>query len=297
MTADRSAFLANRQAGLGSSDAAAIIGIGYKTPHQVYLSKVLPPDERPPAGVLARGIALEPHVARMYAEATGIQMLATPAQISHPDRPWQTANVDLLDAAGGEFAELKTTLGFGDGWGPAGTDEVPPDYWVQVQHQLGVAGRPVADLAALDVATWELRVYRIAFDPAAFDYLTGVQERFWFGHVVPRVPPPVDWLRQFEAAPPPLPVKGKAVELGDEAAALAARRADVSDVLKEAKAEYDRLTFELAALMGDAGSATAPGWKFSRYTVTQEAATIQRAASQSTQLRATAVKPKAVRGG
>lgn len=275
---DRMEFLRQRQTAVGSSDAPGILGLGWKTPHAVYLSKVEPPDDRPPAGPLARGIALEPIVAAVYAERVGVPVRPAARMVRHRDAPWLAANIDF-EEGDGEFVEIKTTVGFGDEWGPPGTDRVPDHYYLQVQQQLGVTDRGVANLAALDVAAWELRVYRIGFDAAVFDHLLATAGAFWHDHVLKRVPPGPAWLRRVEANPPPIPVKGKRVALGADIAELAARRADLKAVIKEADAEVERLDGLIEAAMGDAHQATAPGWKFTRSYIEIPAATVQRGAS------------------
>jgi len=48
----------------------------------------------------------------------------------------------------GRLVEIKTARS-ADGWGEAGTDEVPQEYLIQVQHYLAVTALPVADVAVL----------------------------------------------------------------------------------------------------------------------------------------------------
>jgi putative phage-type endonuclease len=257
---DRLVWLRERQKGVGSSDAPNLVGVGFGDAASVYRSKVEPPDDREPrAGVLARGIALEETVARLYAETMGV-VVGHPAPIVfHPDRPWQFASLDRV-RDDGRPVELKTTAGFGEAWGAAGTDQIPDGYRVQAQHQMGVIGADSIDLAALDVIAWELRVYRVPFDPDLFAWLTAVEETFWRGHVLPRVPPGPEWDEQLRADALALVEKGKRVELGAGAVELIERRKELAAIRDEADAECKRLGRLLEAQMGDAEIATAGGW-------------------------------------
>lgn len=258
----RRAWLEERQAGIGSSDAPAIVGLGWSTAADVYASKITPVDDRQPQGPLRRGLELEGIVAAMYMERTG-EPLTKPGRIfCHGSRPWQLASVDFARESDDRTVETKTTAGFGEGWGEPGTDEIPDAYMVQVQHQMGVMGRDWCDLAALDVIAWDLRVYRVRFDPRFFDTLTQIESLFW-AHVEARKPLPSDWCQ----APLVEVVKGKAVDLGPEVAALVAARRQLGDIEKEAKAEKERLTARIEALLGDADKATAGPWSIRRVNV------------------------------
>jgi len=255
---DRLAWLKERQTGIGSSDAPNLVGVGFRAAADVYRSKVEPAaDDRAP--LLDLGTALEPFVASRYAEVMGVELAAPAAVRRHPDRPWQLANVDRFrddDVP----VELKTVAGFGEAWGEPGSDEIPPGYRVQVQHQMGVVGAAWCDVAALCRITGELRVYRVAFDAGLYAWLTAVEERFW-RMVEGRTPPGPGWEAEFApAAERLLTVPGSVVDLGPDAARLLDRRKALADIRDEAGAEYDRLTAQVRAAMGTAERATAGPW-------------------------------------
>lgn len=255
----RAAWLAERQTGIGSSDAPNLVGVGYRTAADVYRSKVEPVSDRDPAGRLRRGILLEPLAAAEYAAVMGVEL--TPAPFArHPDMPWLVASPDYT-RADGRRVEIKTTAGFGDGWGESGTADVPPGYRVQVQHQMGVAGAAGIDLAALDVIEWELRVYRLEFDPEFWAWLVAVAAEFW-GRVQSRTPPGPEWEARFAPkAEEWLTVPGTSIDLGAEVGRLLDQRKLLADVRDEAGAECDRLTARVRALMGTADKAVAGPWK------------------------------------
>lgn len=262
---ERIEFLRRRQSGIGGSDAPNLVGVGYRTALDVYRSKVEEVDGRVPTqGVLARGIALEDTVARMYECAVyGVETAKPLAPVHHPDRPWQFANLDRV-RDDKRPVQLKTVAGFGEEWGESGTDLVPRGYAIQCNQEMGCSGFDWMDLGALDVIAWEFRLYRINFDPGTFDWLTAIESRFWHEHVLPRIPPPAGWEKQFTDEALERFESGKVVALSDEIGDWCDRRKQLGDIAKEAEEEKKRLTAQIAEAMGDAESATAGSWKIKR---------------------------------
>jgi putative phage-type endonuclease len=277
---NREAWLKERQTGVGSSDAPNLVGVGFRRALDVYHEKTEAVDARLPAGgFLRRGIDLEPLVARKYEEAMGVALVVPAATRGgellpadeylasvhrHPDRPWQTCSPDRRRADDGRPVEMKTTLGFGDAWGEPGTGDVPEGYRVQCQHQLGVTGDRYLDLAALDLVSWELRVYRLEADPEFFRWLTQVEAEFYLNFVVPRQPPPPDWQDQFLPKIAERTAPSGKVELGADIAELLDRRAAVKRVMDDAEAEVKRLTAEVESALGGHAAGIAGPWKLKR---------------------------------
>lgn len=263
---DRLAWLEQRRTGIGSSDSANLIGLGYRNALAVYRSKVEPVRASEPTGVLAAGLACEPLCLRMYADAMGVSLLPG-GMVRHPNRTWQFVTRDAVraDDAGVEV-EAKTVAGFGADWGEPGTADIPDGYQVQAQKIMSVAGSLMCDVPVLCRISWDFRVYRVPFSPPFFDWLTDIEHRFLRDHVKTLTPPGPAWEEQFagEARRLLLPVPGKRVELGPEAVTLARQRAAVAAVKKDAEAEYDRLTGELVNMLGDAERGDGPGLKVKR---------------------------------
>lgn len=257
-----SAFLRERQTGVGASDAPNLVGVGFRTALDVYRDKTEAPVVRPPVGYLRRGLELEPIVADMYAELMGVQLGKRACMDRHPKRPWQFCHIDRM-RPDDIPVQLKTCAGFGDQWGPSGTDQVPGAYRVQCLHEMGVIGAHVEDLIALDVIMWEPRVYRLAFDAEAFEVLTRIEAEFWH-HVVDRVPfNGKSWSERVDTMPGGRLVvqPGKIARLPDEVEALIVQRLKVGGVRDEASEEFDRLGRELRNRMGDAEVAVCNNWQ------------------------------------
>jgi putative phage-type endonuclease len=216
---ERAEWLAHRRKGLGSSDAPAVCNLSaWRTPLHVYLDKVgeLADYDTPPK---RWGRRLEDVVALAYQEETG-RPVYKPARAMewHPTVPFLFASLDRLTEVNGKgrLLEIKTAR-HADGWGAPGTDEVPDQYMVQVQHQLAVTGMRHADLAVL-VAGQELLLYEVERDDRLVSDLLAVLSDFW-AKVERREPPEPAWqhphtldlMRRLNRVEP-----GREAALGDE---------------------------------------------------------------------------------
>lgn len=187
----RAAWLKDRQTGIGGTDAAAIAGVGFATPEQVYADKLATqPADREPTERMRLGTYLEPFVARRYAEAVGlpVEVPLRPRVVRHPAAPWRLCSPDAVlhrDARHARLLEFKCVFGPPGGeWGEPGTDQIPDGYLVQVQHSLdvcraaGAVTEDAADVAVLFVG-FELRVYRVSLNPDLLGPLVDLEREFW----------------------------------------------------------------------------------------------------------------------
>lgn len=195
-TLDRQQWLAVRERGIGSSDAAAAVGLcPYKSPLQLWMEKTgrgatLPQvDPQDDASPMYWGTLLEPIVAAHYTRRTGLRVRRVNAVLQHPDHPWMLANIDreVLGAPEVQILECKTAGLYG---ARAWDEGVPESVQLQVQHQLAVTGKQAADVAAL-IGGQELRIHRLVRDDALIANLVALERVFW-EHVERDTPPPVD---------------------------------------------------------------------------------------------------------
>lgn len=269
----RTEWLEKRQAGIGSSDAPCLVGVGYRNASDVFRDKTEPVRESlPTTGVLARGMALEQIVADRYTQETGVKLVTRDMIDRHPEREWQMASVDRwrLEHEDGHDApvELKTVAGFGDEWGPDGSSRIPDGYFVQVQHQLGVVGNPWAHLAALDVIGWTFRIYSIRFDPEFFGLLSEVEHRFLTDHVRRRRDPGPEWEEKYAAAlVEKIPKPEGQIELPEIAAEIIAKRNEFKSIKEAAEEAYRSHNAALESLLGDALEGVVGSWKVKRISV------------------------------
>lgn len=180
----RDQWLDVRKGGIGSSDAAAAVGLHpYKSPLQLWmektgrdalLPKVDPDDATSP---MYWGTLLEPIVAAHYTRRTGLRVRRINAVLQHPVHPWMLANIDreVIGSLAVQILECKTAGYHGARlW----EDGVPEYVQLQVLHQLAVTGKPAADVAVL-ICGQELRIHRIERDDTMIAQLIALERRFW----------------------------------------------------------------------------------------------------------------------
>lgn len=183
------AWLEARENGIGASQAAAAIGVSeWQSPIGLWAEKLklVPPA---PENVSMRiGTELEPLIARMYTEATGVKVRRANNLRQHAEHPFMLASIDRR--AGRKPVELKFSAR-ATGYGEPGTDEVPDDVLVQVLHQLAVLDEPEGDVALLKPGTDGVLIYPITRTAEAEAAIVKREAAFW-DHVLARTEPPVD---------------------------------------------------------------------------------------------------------
>lgn len=193
---NREEWLAFRKRGIGSSDAAAAVGLNpYKSQLELWLEKTgkdqdLPkPDPNDEASPLYWGTLLEPIVAAHYTKRTGNKVRRINAVLQHASEPWMLANVDR-EVMGDEEVQILECKTAGMNGARMWKDGVPEYVQLQVMHQLAVTGKQAADVAVL-VCGQELRIHRIERDEPMIANLTALERVFW-GHVERGEPPRAD---------------------------------------------------------------------------------------------------------
>ncbi len=195
---NRDTWLQVRKNGIGSSDAAAAVGINpyqsmlelwlIKTGRDAELPQIDPADDSQPA---FWGTVLEPIVAEHYARKTGHKVRRINAVLQHPDsdKSWMLANIDreVIGTRDVQILECKTAGEFGSRlW----RDGVPEYVQCQVQHQLAVTGKQAADVCVL-ICGQDIRIHRIERDDDLIGSLIELERQFWC-HVETDTPPPTD---------------------------------------------------------------------------------------------------------
>ena len=194
-TLDRQQWLAVRRGGIGSSDAAAAVGLNpYKSLLALWMDKTGRAVELEDAAEDMDdprywGTLLEPYVAAAYQRKTGRKVRKVNAVLQHPTFPFMLANLDreIVGDPDVQILECKTAGEFGARlW----KDGVPDYVQLQVQHQLAVTGKRAADVAVL-LCGQQLEVHRIERDDELIGRLTLLETRFW-EHVESDMPPLAD---------------------------------------------------------------------------------------------------------
>ena len=192
----RDQWLTVRKQGIGSSDAAAAIGLNpYKSQLELWmektgrdgnLPKTDPNDETSP---MYWGTLLESIVAAHYTKRTGHKVRRINAVLQHPHEPWMLANLDreVIGAPDVQILECKTA---GINGARLWKEGVPEYVQLQVMHQLAVTGKQAADVAVL-ICGQELQIHRIERDASMISRLVALERAFW-RYVEMDEPPPAD---------------------------------------------------------------------------------------------------------
>jgi putative phage-type endonuclease len=185
----RDEWLAARRSGIGGSDAAAVLGLSrWRSPLDVYLDKTGEGGDTEDAPAMYWGRRLERVILEAYVEQTGLAVDAPVGvyrMLRSSERPWQLYSPDGM--ASDRLIEIKTAR-TSEGWGEPGTDEVPDDYAIQVQHGMAVTGLQRCDVAVL-IGGSDFRVYTVERDDALIAHLIAAEAAFW-ARVERRDPPP-----------------------------------------------------------------------------------------------------------
>ncbi|WP_373332162.1 YqaJ viral recombinase family protein [Thiopseudomonas alkaliphila] len=202
----RDEWLAVRKNGIGSSDAAAAVGLNpYKSQLELWMEKtgrdqgLAKPDPSDDKSPVYWGTLLEPIVATQYTQQTGKRVRRVNAVLQHPnpELSWMLANIDREVVADKEvqILECKTA---GINGARLWKEGVPEYVQLQVMHQLAVTGKQAADVAVL-LGGQELKVYRIERDEQMIAQLIQLEKQFWH-YVETDTPPPADGTQSSEAA-------------------------------------------------------------------------------------------------
>jgi len=241
-------FQLDRQAGLGSTDSAAILGRSpWAGPFSVYQDKIGETPEREPSLPMWLGLALEHTIAQLFTARTGKKLRRSNVVHVHPQFDFVRCHIDYRVIGEPAVVELKTAHST-DGWGEDGGDRIPLHYWIQVQHQMLVLGQSYAYVAAL-FGHYDFRTYTIQRDEEFTDGLLEALVEFWRTHVEPRVPPELDgsdaarsavrrrWPKDSEPAIPATPEQAEKVEqmiqIKSEKAALELREEALKTILMD----------------------------------------------------------------
>jgi putative phage-type endonuclease len=205
---ERDAWVAARRAGIGGSDAAAVVACHpYQSLLSLWLDKVGrgKPDED--SQRLRWGRRLESAILDEYEYVTGLHVVpdreALPHAVAdvagvpmlrHPSLPIMLANLDgvvIGDRRGPGVIDGKTV----ESWPFHGwiADGRPPLYiLVQIAHYMEVTGLEWGVVAAFTGLSDPLYIYEVERDAAFGERLMEAEDTFWRRYVVRDQPPPAD---------------------------------------------------------------------------------------------------------
>jgi len=129
-----------RRRGIGSADAASILGEKpAKSTERLLSEKLQPGADSPRSFARARSLQLERAARALYATINGVTV--EPACVQNLDRPWQRASLDGLSTDGERVVEIKSGLAAYQR--AAARQRAPRHHFAQLQHILATTGLPV----------------------------------------------------------------------------------------------------------------------------------------------------------
>ena len=252
---------AERAKGIGSSDAAAVMGLSpFLTPYELWMQKTGRSEGFAGNEATKRGDILEPAILEMVAveiEQKVVQPTSTFV------KGILRANVDGMVgkfARGSTIVEAKSSVMKGD-WGSPGTDEVPAHVLIQVMHQMICAESPEAIVAKLGFTMWP-DIYYVPFDRELADLIEQSCSDFWNNHVVADTPPEITQANKslLDAMIRVRRTKGGGVTVDP---GLCRAYLDAKRVEADATAKAKAARAKLLAAIGDHADFEAPGFKTS----------------------------------
>lgn len=195
MTLNRAADPETRRSGIGASDAALVLGVSpWGGPHSVWMEKRGMSAPLMETEAMKWGKILEEPIAREIAREKGWKVRRDNRTLRHPDYSWMFTHLDrrVVTPEGPAILEVKNASAYrSKDFGEPGSDQVPDEYYIQVQHELAVSGAPVAILAAL-IGGNHLVPYTIHPEPGVIASMIEIEGEFWHENVLRGIPPEPD---------------------------------------------------------------------------------------------------------
>ena len=262
---------------LGGSAVPALMGLSpWRTPYQLFCEMMGLPValDLEKENMFAAARDMEPVIIARAVREYGLAVTArstpwAPNRYQDADSPYLAAEIDyefkVTEAFRERFVDLsdvpigtiingesKTVIPMiaGKKFGQVETDEVPIEYFVQVQHGLAITNRQYA-LMTVWVSAAQMLPYIIVRDETWIKDIRDQCRAFWHDHILTGIPPEMSNLDDIKIATAGM--NGRPV-IADE---VTARKVyDLSSIRKRMttmKGEEDQLVFEIADYMRTCG--------------------------------------------
>lgn len=180
-------WLIERKSGIGGSEAGKLLGYSkYGSPLSVYTEKKSDKVEEIDNKHTRHGKRMEP-VIRQWLNEDGYNASEYPFMMRSKDYPFMTANIDGLAEKDGSLygLEIKTASDMMlDKWQG---DEIPDEYYCQVQHYMAVTGLEGFYIACL--VSKELIVKEVPRSEEFIKMLIDQEETFWNNFFLKNIAP------------------------------------------------------------------------------------------------------------
>lgn len=186
-------WLEARKLGITGTDVGGIAGVSkYSTPMKVYLDKLGALDPLEDNESMYWGRVMEDVIAKEFQARNNMKINKVNAILKHPEYEWALGNIDrLITNSDGEkgILEIKTASEYTKTTWEG--EEVPPQYMVQIQWYLFVAGVNYGYFAALIGGNKYVQKY-VERDEELIEVLKDLAKDFWENNVLAKNPPVVD---------------------------------------------------------------------------------------------------------
>ena len=253
--APREQWLAERRKGIGGSDIATLLGINpYQSEYELWLDKTGRAAEEQQTGAMQRGVWLEPRLAEIFAERTGLAVRRCGLVASRSDDRLR-ATPDRLAEDGGcvEIKSMGTYAKVRHEWRHGG---IAKSAYAQAQYQLLVTGRAHAWLVAYEIDQEPIIRGPVERDEPLLARMWTRVGRWWSDHIVADVAPAVDLatITDEEIAlrwPTAVPGTSVQAEWPAHVRALLAERAELKATEKASKDRAKEIDQALRVMAGD----------------------------------------------
>ncbi len=181
-------WLKIRQQGIGGSDVAILMGLSsYMSPLELWREKVTGETEYTTSLPAERGKALEPVALNEYERLTGDKVDKIDGVLRSKEYPFMQASLDGYVKDKNILIEAKSVNTFAaNQWGELDqdgvceTEEIPPNYYLQVQHYMIVAGMLQCVVVVYFTAIDKIGRYPIAIaEPSVQQQIIDREKDFW----------------------------------------------------------------------------------------------------------------------
>jgi putative phage-type endonuclease len=243
---------------IGASDSAALFGLSpWDNAGNIYLDKIGQLEEWRGTDATHQGNRYEAVTIEMVGEKIGRPV--EDAKMIVSDDELLCANLDgyFTDELGTITSVVEAKYSsMAEEWGEEGTDQIPPQYTIQVHHQMYVAG-PRCRFAYVGVTLIEFsrlnfRLYLVERDDDLAETVAAAGRKFMTDHVIPRIPPE-DFLPTADALKRVRRVPNKTVSVPFE---LIDNLIVAKAALKKAQEDCELAERHVKTVMGDAEGAT-----------------------------------------
>ena len=235
----------------------------WETPYQLWLRKTGQAEPKPMNSLMLAGSLLEDAVAQYFEIETGKKVIKASAGniiYAQPEKDFLRVTPDRtywIDADGRKSESNKGILECKTSQLTISPDDIPPQYFCQVQYQMGVMQKDRAALAWLTRGR-DFGYTYISFNPEFFAYMVEQVEKFWtecvLGGREPELSSSSDVLLKYSS-----PETGKTVEAGDEILKAYTQLKEVRENRLRLEKEEDALTETLKVFCSDADTITYEG--------------------------------------